>query len=64
MDNITPERNVAYSKDLFEFLKKELGTPGDGIHVGISLSLVRHGVVPTPLLELSMTLGGSIWGEP
>jgi len=29
MDNITPERNVAYSKALFEFLKKELGTPGD-----------------------------------
>ncbi|KAN0115905.1 Tautomerase/MIF superfamily [Russula decolorans] len=29
LDNITPERNEAYSKELFAFLKNHLGTPGD-----------------------------------
>jgi Macrophage migration inhibitory factor (MIF) len=29
LDNITPEQNEVYSKDLFALLKKELGLPGD-----------------------------------
>jgi len=29
LDNITPERNEAYSKDLFELINKELGVQGD-----------------------------------
>ncbi|KAI0303513.1 Tautomerase/MIF [Multifurca ochricompacta] len=29
LDNITPELNEAYSKDLFAFFKEELKTPGD-----------------------------------
>jgi phenylpyruvate tautomerase len=29
LDNLAPERNEAYSKDLFAFLKNQLGIPGD-----------------------------------
>jgi len=29
LGNITPEKNEAYSKDLFALLNKELGVPGD-----------------------------------
>jgi hypothetical protein len=29
LDNITPEQNQAYSKELFALINKELGVPGD-----------------------------------
>ncbi|KAI0261084.1 Tautomerase/MIF [Gloeopeniophorella convolvens] len=33
LDNITPQKNEAYSKSLFEFFEKELGVPGDRAYI-------------------------------